>query len=485
MKACVVNPPWEIANRTGIRAGCRFPNLTYKNTNRYIPFPYLVGYTAAYLESQGVEVIAIDGCAERCSVDAFCDLVARFEPDLLIAEVSTTSLAYDLEVLARLRRAKPGLRIAVYGSHTDVRPEDALVATGADYVIQGEPELTSLELLRAVAAGGDAGGLAGVARLDAEGRVVAGPRRAPVADIDALPYPKRDAFPMETYHVPGFPHPVAYMYAGRGCSYKCSFCLWPQTTSPGNFRPRSGEAIVAEMAWVLERYPKTRSFFFDDDTFNLLGKPRMLAFANEMNRRGMKIPWGCNARADHWDREVLSRLVETGLFTLRLGIESGDQRVLDRTGKGLHLTEAREMLKMSESLGIQNHIMFVIGLPGETKASVENTIGFIKSVPCHSVQFSVAIPFPGTSFYREAKEKGHLVTGDWSKYSGFDHVVVRTDELDAEQVGQALARARRSVYFSPRFIRRRVGYIRSMSDVSALARKAFRLLGSSAFDRAS
>lgn len=485
MKACVVNPPWEVADRTGIRAGCRFPNLTYRNTNRYIPFPYLVGYTASYLESHGVDVLAIDGCAERVPVEAFCDRITRFEPDLLIAETSTTSLGYDLEVLARLRRAVPDIRIAVYGSHTDVRPEDALVANGADYVIQGEPELTSLELLRDVAGGGDGSAIAGVARRDPEGRIVVGPRRGLVPDIDALPYPKRDAFPMETYHVPGFPHPVAYMYAGRGCSYKCNFCLWPQTTSPGAFRPRSGEAIVAEMAWVLERYPRTRSFFFDDDTFNLLGRKRMLAFADEMDRRGLRIPWGCNARADHWDAEVLARLVATGLFTLRLGIESGDQRVLDRTGKGLNLLEARAMLKMSDSLGIQNHIMFVIGLPGETRESVENTIAFIKSVPCHSVQFSVAIPFPGTTFYQEAQAKGHLVTDDWSKYSGFDHVVVRTDELDAEEVGKALARARRSVYFSPRFIRRRVGYIRSLRDVSALARKAFRLVSSSAFDRAS
>src|SRR5262245_37422602 len=192
MKACVVNPPWEVAERTGIRAGCRFPNLTYRNTNRYIPFPYLVGYTASYIESQGVEVLAIDGCAERCSVEDFCDRVARFGPDLVIAEISTTSLAYDLEVIRRLRRAAPWIHIAVYGSHTDVLPQDALGPDGADWVIQGEPELTSLELLRALAADGDVSRIAGLAVRNADGRVVAAPRRALIPDIDALPYPKRD-----------------------------------------------------------------------------------------------------------------------------------------------------------------------------------------------------------------------------------------------------------------------------------------------------
>jgi anaerobic magnesium-protoporphyrin IX monomethyl ester cyclase len=134
-------------------------------------------------------------------------------------------------------------------------------------------------------------------------------------------------------------------------------------------------------------------------------------------------------------------------------------------------------------MGIQNHIMFVIGLAGENRESVENTIRFIKSVPCHSVQFSVAVPFPGTSLYRDAEAKGHLITKDWSKYNGFDHVVVRTDELSAEGVGQALARARRSVYFSPRFIKNRLSYIRNPRDVSALARKALRLMTRSPIDR--
>jgi radical SAM superfamily enzyme YgiQ (UPF0313 family) len=237
------------------------------------------------------------------------------------------------------------------------------------------------------------------------------------------------------------------------------------------------------MAWLLERYPETGSFFFDDDTFNL-GRRRMLEFADAMNRLGLKIPWGCNARADNWDREVLERLVETGLFTLRIGIESGSQEILDGIKKDLDLEVARRNLELSDSLGIKNHIMFVIGLPGETRESVNQTIRFIKSVPCHSVQFSVAVPFPGTSYFRELEEKGQLVTRDWSKYSGFDHVVVRTDELSAEEVGQALARARRKVYFSPRFIRKRFSYIKSPRDVTALARKAARLLTRSAFDRA-
>jgi anaerobic magnesium-protoporphyrin IX monomethyl ester cyclase len=356
------------------------------------------------------------------------------------------------------------------------------VLPAVEFVIQGEPELTTLELVEAIAGGLPVEGILGLARRDRSGAMCAHRRRPVIPNIDDLPYPKRDGLPMAAYHVPGFPPPVRYIYGGRGCPYQCNFCLWPQTTLAGKFRPRAGEKIVEEMAWVLERYPDTRSFFFDDDTFNL-GRQRMLDFAVAMKRRGMHIPWGCNARADHWDREVMQELRDTGLFTLRIGIESGDQRVLDLSGKDLNLEEARRTLEMSSAMGIQNHIMFVIGLAGENHASIENTIRFIKSVPCHSVQFSVAVPFPGTSFYHDAEAKGHLVTRDWSKYSGFDHVVVRTDELTADEVGKALARARRSIYFSPSFIRNRLRYIRSPKDVSALARKAMRLMTRSAYDR--
>jgi radical SAM superfamily enzyme YgiQ (UPF0313 family) len=130
---------------------------------------------------------------------------------------------------------------------------------------------------------------------------------------------------------------------------------------------------------------------------------------------------------------------------------------------------------MSHQLGIKNHLSFVIGLPGETPESVENTIRYIKSVPADSVQFSVAIPFPGTSFHDYVDRNGFLMTRDWSKYNGFDHVVMRTEAMTADEIAQAVTRARRRVYFSPRFIKRRLGYVRNLRDLGALTRKVWRL----------
>lgn len=475
MKTCFLNLPWDEDDRRGIRAGCRFPNLTAKNTNAYVPFPFLLAYAASYSESRGADVLCIDGIAERCSIESVCRRVRKFQPDLIVAEISTTSLKHDLDALVELKAGTPRAQIAIYGSHVHVRPEDGLDCPAVDYVIHGEPEIPAFDLLRAIVTGRNVAEVAGLTCRDSSGAIRSTAPGSVVHDLDDLPYPLRAGMPMERYNVPGFPPPVMFVYGSRGCPFKCNFCLWPQTNLKGNFRTRSGEKIAEEIAWALERYPQTRSFFFDDDTFNL-GRERVLRFAAEMKRRGLRVPWGMNARADNWDRDLMERLVEAGLFTLRIGIESGDQAVLDRTEKAIRLDQVRETLQMADRLGIKNHVSFVIGLPGETEASVDNTIRFIKSVPVDSVQFSVAIPFPGTGFYRDVERRGHLVTRDWRKFNGFEDVVVRTDAMTPDAIQRAVVRARRSVYFSPRFIRRRLSYVRDFRDLGALARKAVRLV---------
>ena len=207
-----------------------------------------------------------------------------------------------------------------------------------------------------------------------------------------------------------------------------------------------------------------------------MGRERVLDFADRMKQLKLVVPWGMNARADNWDRELMERLIETGLFTLRIGVESGDPQVLERSKKEINLDQVRETLEMSHELGIKNHVSFVIGMIGETEESVSNTIRFIKTLPVDSVQFSMAIPFPGTSFYNDVEKQGHLLTHDWEKFNGFEDVVIRTESMTDKDLRRALARARRSVYFSPTFIRRRLSYVRNLRDLTALTRKAVRLL---------
>jgi anaerobic magnesium-protoporphyrin IX monomethyl ester cyclase len=243
MRIAFVNLPWEEQHRRGIRAGCRFPNLTAKNTNSYVPFPFLLAYAAAYSESRGANVICIDGVAERSALDSVIGRIQEFGPDLIVAEISTTSLKYDLSALERIRKLIPHARIAVYGSHVDARPRDGLDCPAVDFVIQGEPELTSYELACAITQGTAPAFVPGLVFLDTAGELAHSPGQKLIPELDTLPYPKRQGMSMDRYNVPGFPHPVVFIYGSRGCPYKCNFCLWPQTNLKGAYRTRPGDKI--------------------------------------------------------------------------------------------------------------------------------------------------------------------------------------------------------------------------------------------------
>jgi radical SAM superfamily enzyme YgiQ (UPF0313 family) len=476
MKVCLANLPWEVEEKWGIRAGCRFPNLMPKRHNSYLPFPFLLAYAASYLESDGVQVLLIDGVAERSTVSSFLERLGSFRPDLLIVETATTSLAHDLAVLDLVRARQPEARIAVCGPHVSMLPDEALRSPSVDFVIMGEPEITALELTHALGGGNDYAGIPGLAFRNGAGDVFQNPRREMMADLDVLPYPMRRGLPMNRYNVPGFPAPVVYMYASRGCPYVCNFCLWVQTIFDRHrYVPRSPARIVDEIQHVMKEFPDTKSLFFDDDTFNI-GKDRLREFAAEMKRRGVRIPWGMNARADNWDAGLVRDLRDTGLFNVRFGIESGDPEVLARSGKALNLDEVRENLRLFREMGIKNHLNFMVGLAGESWDSIKSTVKFVKSVPADSVQFTVAVPFPKTEYYNDLDAGGLLVSRNWDDYHAGGTAVMSTQRMSAEEIERAIRWVRRRVYLSPRFIIRRFGYIRNFRDAAAIARKGLALL---------
>jgi anaerobic magnesium-protoporphyrin IX monomethyl ester cyclase len=476
VKVCLANLPWEVNEKWGIRSGCRFPNLMPKKLNSYLPFPFLLAYTASYLESKNIDVLLIDGVAERCSRESFQNRLSAFAPDLLIIETSTASYNYDMQFLSEIKLKNPGVLIALCGSHVSALPQEALKSDFVNFVIIGEPELTSFELVKELSSDKLFSRIKGLAFTNHNFEVVVNERRSMLSDVDLLPYPKRHGLPLNQYNVPGFPTPVIYMYGSRGCPYVCNFCLWVQTIfDKKTYIPRVPEKIVDEIEYVLKEFPDTKSLFFDDDTFNI-GRKRLLEFAGEMKRRKIFIPWGMNARADQWDKELISELMETGLFNLRIGIESGDPEILKLSGKKLDLDEASTSLKLFHEMGLKNHLNFMVGLRGESKKSVENTIRFIRSVPVDSVQFTVAVPFPGTDYYKYLQQHNLLRIQDWDKYHAANTAVMDTEYLTSDEIEKAISNARKKIYFSPRFILRRFSYIRNYKDAYAIISKGFKLL---------
>ena len=247
----------------------------------------------------------------------------------------------------------------------------------------------------------------GLSYRDANGVVVHNEDREIMTDMDQLPFVtpvyKRD-LEMEKYFIGYLKHPYISFYTGRGCKSRCTFCLWPQTVGGHTYRTRSVAHVIEEIKYCLKEFPQMKEFFFDDDTFtdNL---PRAEEIASELGKLG--VTWSCNAKANV-PRETLKVLKDNGLRLLLVGYESGNQQILHNIKKGMRVEVAEKFTKDCHELGIAIHGTFILGLPGETKETIQETITFAKRINPHTIQVSLAAPYPGTFLYKQAVENGWL-----------------------------------------------------------------------------
>ena len=236
--------------------------------------------------------------------------------------------------------------------------------------------------------------------------------RAQIEDMDVLPMVspiyKRDLDTSKYYG--GYQrHPYVSFYTGRGRKSRCPFCLWPQTISGHRYRHRSVPKVIEEVKYILKEMPEVNEIFFDDDTLadahdfvvELSGELRKLGFGTP----GFRVTWGCNAKANV-PQPVLKAMKEGGCRVLLVGYESGNQQILHNIKKGLRTDVARQFTKDAHALGLTIHGTFILGLPGETLETIEETINYAKEINPHTIQVSLAAPYPGTFLYKQATENG-------------------------------------------------------------------------------
>ncbi|HZS81740.1 MAG TPA: hopanoid biosynthesis associated radical SAM protein HpnJ [Stellaceae bacterium] len=344
----------------------------------------------------------IDAPPAGIKLDAILPLAKDYE--LLIIHTSTPSFASDARVAAAMKDENPHLRIGFVGAKVAVEPAESLAAAPAiDFVARNEFDFTIQE----IAEGLPFDKVDGISYRDAAGGFTHNRDRAILEDMDRLPFVtevyKRD-LKIENYFIGYLKHPYVSLYTGRGCKSRCTFCLWPQTVGGHRYRVRSPGHVAEEIALAKRYFPQAREFFFDDDTFtdNL---PRAEAIAKELGRLG--VTWSCNAKANV-PRETLKVLRDNGLRLLLVGYESGNQQILHNIKKGMRIEVAKRFTKDCHELGITIHGTFILGLPGETKETIEETIRFATEINPHTIQVSLAAPYPGTFLHKQAVENGWL-----------------------------------------------------------------------------
>lgn len=371
------------------------------------------GYMAAIFRRHGHQV-------------TFYDSVPQDEELVLMAS-SIVGYDEELEFVRKIR--KPGRKIGFINAFASAKPE--IFLEEADFVIKGEPEAAALKIAKG--------------ELDPSG-IVESPL---IFDLESLPFPDWDGFPVSRYGY--FPvlgkKPTLSILTSRGCSFDCSYCPY-MVTQTERWRRRSAKNVCDEIEYLVRKYG-VRSLVFRDIMYTQ-SKQRAIEISKEILRRGIKIEWSCETRADCLEEDTLKLLHESGLRAIHLGIESPEDDIVKKSGRiPIKESQQERIIRLCEKVGIKIIAFFILGFIHDTPESMKRTIEYAKYLNTPLAQFDVMTPYPGTKFFDEIKDR--IVDFDWKKYTTH-HPVVKLDYVTREQVLEFKNRAYREYYLRPSWI---------------------------------
>ena len=437
LKTLFLNPP-SFENFDG-GAGSRWPATREIESFWY---PVWLAYPAGMLEGARL----LDAPPHHVSGDETIEIAKDYE--FLVLFTSTPGFPGDIRLSRAIKQRNPSIKIAFVGPHVSVLPEKSLRdCAEIDFVCRKEFDYAIYDY----ANGKPLADIPGVSFLK-DGKVVHNPDAPQIQDLDALPHVtdvyKRD-LDVTRYNVPFLLNPYVSLYTTRGCPAQCTFCLWPQTLSGHPWRKRSTDDVAAEMAKVKAYWPEVKEFFFDDDTFNIQ-KARTIELCAKLKPLGLT--WSCTSRVTT-DFETLKAMKDAGCRLLIVGYESGDQQILKNIKKGATIERARQFTKDCHKLGLVVHGDFIMGLPGETRETINTTIAFAKELDVETIQVSVAHAYPGTELYDYAVKNGFIV-GDNKMVDEGGHQLahIQYPGLPADEILSAVHRFYDEYYFRPKAV---------------------------------
>jgi anaerobic magnesium-protoporphyrin IX monomethyl ester cyclase len=460
MRVLFLNPPFH---RRFSREQ-RSPAVTKSGTLYY---PKWLATAAGVAIKDGHDVDLVDAPAMGYSVPAVIDRIAAKNIEAVVCDTSTPSILNDVSVVESLVAAKPSLHVLMVGRHVSSLPKETLAMSDVlEAVAIREYEYTVRDWLAAKSCGADLAAVDGLVwRKQGTGEIVSNQQRAAIENLDQLP------FVSEVYkrylHTPDYFYghslwPLVVFDTSRGCPYHCSFCVYPQTFSGHKMRYRSVGNVADEFDFVAREMPEIKTVMLEDDTF-IISKPRTMELAKELIRRGNKLPFDANCRADIGaEGELLSTLHKAGARLFCVGFESGDVEVIngmkknndDRRDAKYH-EEAHHFVRRCREAGIMVHGCFMVGNLNETPASMEKTLSFAKKLQPDTAQFFPIMVYPGTTAYEEAKKRQYIQIENWGAWltkDGLHNSVVTLPNITHEQLVSFCDRARRRFYLSPAYL---------------------------------
>jgi hopanoid biosynthesis associated radical SAM protein HpnJ len=371
------------------------------------------------------------------------------EYDFVVLHTSTPSFKLDVRTAEMIKAENPQCVIAFVGGHATAMPDQTLKASRAiDIAARKEFDYSMKE----VAEGWDWAKIQGIS-YQKDGKIQHNLDRSPLLseDLDKLPFVTqiydRD-LDFRKYNSPYCQYPYVSLYTGRGCPARCTFCLWPQVTTGHSYRTRSVDNVIEEVKEMKRLFPGMKEIFFDDDTFTA-DRKRAQEIAKKLKPLGLC--WSTNSRANV-DYETLKIMKDGGLRLFVIGYESGNAEILKNIKKGVALETARRFTQDCHKLGILIHGTFILGLPGETRDTIQQTMQFAKEMNPETIQVSLASPYPGTAFYDYAIEHGYIKPEDMVDETGYQRCVINYPGLSGDEIYQAVEKFYKSYYLRPRYI---------------------------------
>jgi hopanoid biosynthesis associated radical SAM protein HpnJ len=437
LKTLFLNPP-SFENFDG-GAGSRWPATREIESFWY---PVWLAYPAGMLEGSRL----LDAPSHHVSGEQTIEIAKQYE--FLVLFTSTPGFPGDILLANAIKAVNPKIKIAFVGPHVTVLPEKSLRDCPAiDFICRKEFDYAVTDYAK----GKPLAEIAGASFLK-DGKIVHNPDAPQIQNLDELPHVteiyKRD-LDVTNYNVPFLLNPYVSLYTTRGCPAQCTFCLWPQTLSGHPWRKRSTDDVAREMAKAKTLWPNVKEFFFDDDTFNIQ-KARTIELCAKLKPLGLT--WSCTSRVTT-DYETLKAMKEAGCRLLIVGYESGDQQILKNIKKGATIERARDFTRDCHKLGLVIHGDFIMGLPGETHETINNTIAFAKELDVETIQVSVAHAYPGTELYDYAVSNGFMV-GDNKMVDEGGHQLaqIQYPGLPADDIMSAVHRFYDEYYFRPKAV---------------------------------
>ncbi len=401
-------------------------------------YPIWLAYAVGVAEKAGHNVVFLDAPADNLDLDQIFDKMGDFVPDLSIVDTSTPSIYSDIIVAEKIKNKYPQVFSVLVGTHPSALPEETLkLSNSIDAVAVGEYDYTIRDLAGALENNRSLDNVDGLAYRNGNTWII-NRKQGKIENLDEIPFVSsvyKKHLNHRNYFFAAASYPMMMIITGRGCPFKCFFCVYPQVFHDRKYRTRTPENVVDEFEYIADNFPDVKEIGIEDDCFTA-NRNHVRRICELLIERNVKMKWYCNVRGD-LDYKLLKLIKKAGCRLVTVGFESGSQNILDNMHKGEKVENYYQFAEDARRAGILVHGCIMVGNPGDTKETLAASYEFAKKINCDSMQFYPLYVYPGTEAFDWAKINNYINTDDFSEWlteEGLHNCVLNTPELSSKDM---------------------------------------------------